>query len=135
MKMKHALVALLATAMIGTSAHAAIEVDESDFGPTYGSAVLDVTVAKPLQLVGAVAGTALYAVSLPFSIASNSVESSYDALVAKPWSALSRCVGCSEAYDTYRNTHDINPQEVRITVDRPSEIIINTDQNVVVNPQ
>ena len=135
MKIKHSILALVAATMIGTSAHAAIEINEEDFGPTYGTAVLDVTVAKPLQFVGAVAGTALHVIGLPFSIASDSVDTSYEALVAKPWQALGRCVGCSEAYDTYRNTHEVNPNEVRITVDRPSEIIINTDQNVVVNPR
>lgn len=135
MKMKRTLFALAAVAFISTSAHAAIEIHEEDFGPTYGSAALDITIAKPLQFVGAVAGTALHVIGLPFSAASGSVDSSYETLVVKPWQALSRCVGCSEAYDIYRNTHEVNPNEVRITVDRPSEIIINTDQNVVVNPR
>ncbi len=135
MRIKHTLFALATTTLISTSAHAAIEIDEEEFGPTYGSAVLDVTVAKPLQLVGAVAGTALHIVGLPFSMASNSVDSSYQALVEEPWNAFSRCVGCSQAYDDYRNAHEVNPNEVRIMVDRPSEIIINTDQDVVVNPR
>lgn len=135
MKIKHTLLALTVATLISTTAHAAIEINEEDFGPTYGSAVLDITVAKPLQLVGAIAGTALHVVGLPFSVASDSTEISYETLVVKPWSALSRCVGCTEVYDNHRNTHKENPNEVRIVVDRPSEIIINTDQNVVVNPR
>lgn len=135
MKIKHTLLALTVATLISTTAHAAIEINEEDFGPTYGTTVLDVTVAKPLQLVGAIAGTALHAVGLPFSVASDSTEISYETLVVKPWSALSRCVGCTEVYDNHRNAHKENPNEVRIVVDRPSEIIINTDQNVVVNPR
>lgn len=84
MKIKHTLLALTVATLISTTAHAAIEINEEDFGPTYGTTVLDVTVAKPLQLVGAVAGTALHAVGLPFSMASGSVESSYETLVVKP---------------------------------------------------
>ena len=105
MKIKHTLLALTAAALISTTAHAAIEINEADFGPTYGTAVLDVTVAKPLQLVGAIAGTALHVVGLPFSVASDSTEISYETLVVKPWSALSRCVGCTEVYDNHRNAH------------------------------
>ena len=135
MKIKHTLLALTVAALISTTAHAAIEINEEDFGPTYGSAVLDITVAKPLQLVGAIAGTALHVVGLPFSVASDSTEISYETLVVKPWSALSRCVGCTEVYDNHRNAHKENPNEVRSVVDSPSEIIINTDQNVVVNPR
>jgi len=47
---------------------AAIEIDETDFGPSYETMVVDTVVGKPLQLVNAVAGTAAYLVSLPFSL-------------------------------------------------------------------
>lgn len=135
MTIKHLAITLTAAAMLSTHAHAAIEIDEKDFGPTYSTTTADILVAKPLQLAGAIAGTALHVVGLPFSYASGSVESSEDVLVRKPWQALSRCLGCSASYDNYiKNQQHANPNEVRFIVDRPSEVIINTDQNVVVQP-
>lgn len=133
MKIKHLLFALVATFSIG-SAGAAVEIDERDYGPTYGSMVTDVAIAKPLQLAGAIAGTALHVVALPFSYASDSVDSSYETLVRQPWDALRRCVGCSASYDAYVKNEGVSTNEVRFVVDRPSEIIINTDQSVEVNP-
>lgn len=133
MKIKHLLFALATTLSVG-SAGAAVEIDERDYGPTYGSMVADVAVAKPLQLAGAIAGTALHVVALPFSYASDSVDSSYETLVRQPWDAMRRCVGCTPSYDAYVKNEGVNTNEVRFVVDRPSEIIINTDQSVEVNP-
>ena len=135
MKIKHALIALATTIALSTHAQAAIEIDENDFGPTYSTTAADIVVGKPLQLAAAVAGTALHVVGLPFSIASNSVDSSAEVLVRQPWENMRRCLGCSPAYDNYiKNQH--NPQnETRFTVDGPSEIIINTDQAVVIGPR
>lgn len=132
MKIKYLAIALLAG--ISVQAHSAVEINENDFGPTYGTATADILVAKPLQLAGAVAGTALHVVGLPFSIASDSVDSSYEVLVQQPWDKLRRGVGYSETYDTYVKNQGVNPNEVRFVVDRPSEVIINTDQNVQINP-
>lgn len=132
MKIKYLAIALLAG--ISVQAHSAVEINENDFGPTYSTATADILVAKPLQLAGAVAGTALHVVGLPFSIASDSVDSSYEVLVQQPWDKLRRGVGYSEAYDTYVKNQGVNPNEVRFVVDRPSEVIINTDQNVQINP-
>lgn len=132
MKIKYLAIALLAG--ISVQAHSAVEINENDFGPTYGTATADILVAKPLQLAGAVAGTALHVVGLPFSIASDSVDSSYEVLVQQPWDKLRRGVGYSEAYDTYVKNQGVNPNEVRFVVDRPSEVIISTDQNVQINP-
>ena len=134
MKIKHLLCAVTASLVISTTAHSAVEIDEKDFGPNYGTVAADLLVAKPLQLAGAVAGTALHVVGLPFSATSNSVDISYDKLVREPWQAMKRCVGCSESYDNYVKNQQVNPNEVRFIVDRPSEVIINTDQSVVVNP-
>lgn len=132
MKIKYLAIALAAG--ISMQAHSAVEINENDFGPTYGTTTADILVAKPLQLAGAVAGTALHVVGLPFSIASDSVDSSYDVLVRQPWDKLRRGVGHSEAYDTYVKNQGVNSNEVRFVVDRPSEVIINTDQNVQINP-
>lgn len=134
MKIKHTLFALMTAVALNTSANAAIEIDEKDFGPTYSSAALDILIAKPLQVVGAFAGTAIHLVGLPFSYASDSVESSAKVLIEQPWDALNRCVGCSAAYDNYIKNQEYPSNEVRFLVDRPSEVIINTNQDIVVNP-
>lgn len=121
--------------LVSISANAAIEIDEKEgFGPTYGSSVLDLTIGKPLQVVGATFGTALHIVGLPFSIGSQSVEESYENLVSKPWSALKRCTGCSPAYDNYVKSLDYPKNQVRFTVDGPAEIVIQSNGEVLVNP-
>lgn len=135
MKIKYTLTALVVAATLGTSAHAAIEIDEHDFGPTYATTAADIVVGKPMQLAAAIAGTALHVVGLPFSIASDSVDSSAEVLVRQPWENMRRCLGCTPAYDNYIKNQNHPQNEVRFTVDGPSEIIINTDQAVVVNPR
>lgn len=131
---KYLATALLGLSLVGTQATAAIEIDENEgFGPTYSSTVADITIAKPLQVVGAVIGTGLHVVGLPFSYASNSVDESYETLVRQPWSSLQRCVGCTGAYDDYIKSTQQNKDEVRFVVDQPSEVIINTDAKVTVN--
>lgn len=134
MKIKHTLFALMTAVALNTSANAAIEIDEKDFGPTYSSAALDILIAKPLQVAGAFAGTAIHLVGLPFSYVSDSVESSAKVLIEQPWDALNRCVGCSAAYDNHIKNQEYPSNEVRFLVDRPSEVIINTNQDIVVNP-
>lgn len=116
-------------------AQAAIEIDETDFGPSYETMVVDTVVGKPLQLVAAVAGTAAWVVSLPFSMAGGNAEQAQQKLVIEPWQAMQRCLGCTVAEDNYYATQNTNNNEVRIVVDRPSEIIINTNDHVVVSPQ
>ncbi|MDO5651888.1 MAG: hypothetical protein Q4G13_07125 [Moraxella sp.] len=135
MNVKHIISAIaISAAVASVPAHAAIEIDESQpFGPTYGSAMADTTIAKPLQLAGAVLGTAAYVVAFPFAVASGSVDSTFEAMVATPWNALGRCVGCTEAYDNYRNSRATQGQ-VRFVVDQPSEIVINTNEQVIVTP-
>lgn len=133
--MKRMLLASALTLATVTGAHAAIEIDETrDFGPTYGSTMADVTIGKPLQVVGAVLGTVAHVVNLPFAAASDSIDESYDTLVRGPWQALQRCSGCTPAYDNYVKSQ-ANPQgQVRFVVTQPSEVIINTNDTVVVSP-
>ena len=114
---------------------AAIEIDEEDFGPSYDTMVVDTVVGKPLGVVAAVAGTAAYVVSAPFAAVGGNLDQSQQKLVVEPWEALQRCLGCTVAEDNYYKSQAINDNEVRIVVDQPSEIIINTDDNVVVVPQ
>ena len=113
---------------------AAIEIDETDFGPSYGTMVADATVGKPLQLVGAVAGTALYLVSLPFSLIGGNADQAQQKLFVEPWDAMGRCLGCSVAEDNYYKSQENDNNLVRIVVDQPSEILINTNDYVVVTP-
>lgn len=129
-----ALSASLATAMLLSSAsHAAIEIDEDNFGPTYDSMVVDTVAGKPLQLINAVAGTVVYVASLPFSIIGGNHAQAQQKLVAEPWQAMGRCLGCSVAEDKYYKSQNDTPNgTVRFVVKQPSEIIINTNDDVVV---
>ena len=113
---------------------AAIEIDENDFGPSYGTMVADATVGKPLQLIGAVTGTALYLVSLPFSLIGGNADQAQQKLFVEPWDAMGRCLGCSVAEDNYYKSQANDNNLVRIVVDQPSEILINTNDYVIVNP-
>ncbi|WP_435950255.1 hypothetical protein [Psychrobacter sp. DM8] len=124
---------VLTTAMVHT-ASAAIEIDETDFGPSYETMVVDTVVGKPLQLVAAVAGTAAYIVSLPFSVIGGNADQAQRKLFVEPWDAMSRCLGCTVAEDNYYKSQVVDDNIVRIVVDQPSEILINTNDYVVVTP-
>lgn len=140
MRHQHPLITIIAglSLFIATTlpANAAIEIDETDFGPYYDTMVVDTVVGKPLQLVNAIAGTAAYVVSLPFSVIGGNAEQAQQKLVVEPWQAMGRCLGCSVAEDNYYKTQAADESNVvRIVVDQPSEILINTNDNVVVLPQ
>lgn len=113
---------------------AAIEIDETDFGPSYETMAVDTVVGKPLQLMAAVAGTAAYIVSLPFSLIGGNADQAQQKLFVEPWNAMSRCLGCTVAEDNYYKSQIVDNNVVRIVVDQPSEIIINTNDYVVVRP-
>jgi len=113
---------------------AAIEIDETDFGPSYGTMMVDTVVGKPLQLVNAVAGTAAYFVSLPFSLIGGNSDQAQQKLFVEPWDAMGRCLGCTVAEDNYYKSQVVDNNIVRIVVDQPSEILINTNDYVVVTP-
>jgi len=111
---------------------AAIEIDERDFGPSYDTMVVDTVVGKPLQLVTAVTGTAAYLVSLPFSLIGGNADQAQQKLFVEPWNAMARCLGCTVAEDNFYKSQDVNDNIVRIVVDQPSEILIDTNDYVVV---
>ena len=113
---------------------AAIEIDETDFGPSYETMVVATIVGKPLQLVNAVAGTAAYIVSLPFSLIGGNADQAQQKLFVEPWDAMGRCLGCTVAEDNYYKSQVVDNNVVRIVVDGPSEILINTNDYVVVTP-
>ncbi|MDN3452302.1 MULTISPECIES: hypothetical protein [unclassified Psychrobacter] len=127
-----ATLGLMAASMQPT--FAAIEIDETDFGPSYETMVIDTVVGKPLQLVNAVAGTAAYIVSLPFSLVGGNADQAQQKLFVEPWDAMGRCLGCTVAEDNYYKSQVTNDNVVRIVVDQPSEILINTNDYVVVSP-
>jgi len=135
---KYKLLTLLISASLAFAsmqpALAAIEIDETDFGPSYETMAVDTVVGKPLQLIAAVAGTAAYIVSLPFSLIGGNAEQAQQKLFVEPWNAMSRCLGCTVAEDNYYKSQIVDNNVVRIVVDQPSEIIINTNDYVVVRP-
>ena len=116
-------------------ASAAIEIDGKEFGPSYETMIVDTVAGKPLQLVNAVAGTIAYVVSLPFSLIGGNAEQAQQKLVVEPWDAMARCLGCTVAEDNYYKSQVVNDNVVRIVVDQHSEILINTNDYVVVNPR
>lgn len=135
LKHKLATTAISASLIIAViqPASAAIEIDETDFGPSYDTMLVDTVVGKPLQLVTAVTGTAAYLVSLPFSLIGGNADQAQQKLFVEPWDAMGRCLGCTVAEDNFYKSQAARDNTVRIVVDQPSEILINTNDYVVVN--
>ncbi|CAN6959684.1 Multidrug transporter [Psychrobacter okhotskensis] len=133
-KLLTALTSISLVVITMNSASAAIEIDETDFGPSYDTMVVDTVVGKPLQLVAAVTGTAAYLVSLPFAVVGGNADQSQQKLFVEPWEAMSRCLGCTVAEDNYYKSQVTDNNVVRIIVDQPSEILINTNDYVIVRP-
>jgi hypothetical protein len=133
-KLASAMLTISLILAIMQPAAAAIEINESDFGPSYETMTVDTVVAKPLQLATALVGTAAYLVSLPFALIGGNADQSQQKLVLEPWEALARCLGCTVAEDNYYKAQGINNNTVRIVVDQPSEILINTNDYVIVSP-
>ena len=133
-KLTSAAISISFLAVMAQPAAAAIEIDENDFGPSYGTMMVDTVAGKPLQLLAAVTETAAYVVSLPFSLAAGNAEQAQQKLVVEPWDAMGRCLGCTVAEDNYYKSQVVDNNTVRIVVDQPSEILINTNDYVVVTP-
>lgn len=123
-------VALMVATM--TCSFAATEIDEKDFGPTYGSMVADTIVGKPLGALAVVGGVVTAIASMPFTIYNDEIDQVERKLILEPLAALDRCLGCTPAEDQYFRSQRPNNDQVRVTVDGPSEILINTNQKVVV---
>lgn len=59
----------------------------------------DLVVARPLLVGATLIGTALFIISLPFSLASGSVEDTAESLIFEPGrEAFVRCLGCTQSY-------------------------------------
>lgn len=126
-----AIATTLSVAMISPSV-GAIEIDEKDFGPTYGSMVADATVGKPLQALAVVGGAAAWLISWPFNKLSGDVDNATEKLINEPVNALYRCFGCTPEEDKYYKSLGGNNNQVRVVVNGPSEVLISTNQEVVV---
>lgn len=129
---KLAVVTALSLSFI-SPAFSATEIDENSFGPTYSSMVVDTAVGKPLQALTVVGGAVAYVASLPFTMFTGDTVQAKRVLIEEPAQALDRCLGCTPAQDAYYKSQKQHDNQVRLVVDGPSEILINTDQNVVVN--
>lgn len=130
--MKRKLLACALSISLITPTFAAIEIDETSYGPSYGSTLTDVAIGKPLQLAGAILGTAAYIAAIPFSLASDSLDETHRVLVEEPWYALQRCNGCTVSYDNYLKLKNDPQAELRFVVVQPSEVVINTNGEVVI---
>ncbi len=120
---------LLATTQPAISA---IEINDEEFGPDYGTMVGDAVVGKPLQLITAVAGSVTYALSYPFSYYGGNVEQAKNKLVYEPWDAMYRCLGCTVSEDKYYKSRNIPPNAKRMVIDGQYEVSIQTDDIVQV---
>ena len=126
------MLAATLTIVTTTTSFAATEIDESDFGPTYGSMVTDAAVGKPLQALNVAFGAASWLVSLPFTLFTGDTVAARQKLIDEPFYALDRCLGCTPAEDHAYKAQRDNSHQMRVVVDGPSEILINTDQNVLI---
>ena len=76
--MKKILVLIIVLSLVLVSVPAFAETDEAP------AIIGDVLVARPLGLVGLVAGTGLFVISLPFAAITGSIDKTSQALVVKP---------------------------------------------------
>lgn len=82
--------------------------DELDGRPSASAAVADALIARPLLLIGTLAGTGVFVLSLPFSAASGKVKEAADTLVVQPAKAtFTRCLGCTSVQDERKDQHSI----------------------------
>ena len=91
----------LVTAMtVAGTAHADPMADQV-FDPTRvseGAIVLDALIARPLLAATTLAGTALFVVASPFTLAGGTTAETWNTLVVTPAAAtFTRCIGCTPA--------------------------------------
>jgi len=97
---------LLALATVMPATVYAAEIEET---PSAGAMVGDLLIARPLLLVTTVAGTAVYLVSLPFTLLGGNAGEAAEVLVLDPAAAtFTRCLGCE---NTNRDTSDVDDSD------------------------
>lgn len=75
-----------------------------DEKPSAGEMVVDAVVVRPLYFVLSQLGSALYAVTLPFSLMGLNTDDVAETLVVQPVQAgFLRCLGCDDEYHYVRN--------------------------------
>lgn len=93
---------LLTAVLVGSVPASAAGVSDEGVSdrPTPGSIILDAMIARPLGLVATAAGSALFVVTLPFSILGGNVGEVANNLVKKPAATtFTRCLGCTSVQD------------------------------------
>jgi len=89
-----ALLAMLMAVML-LAPSISVAANRSGENPSAGAMVADALVARPLLLVATVVGTALYVVTLPFTLAGGNAGDAAKALIVGPGeSTFVRCLGC-----------------------------------------
>lgn len=89
------VVTLMATLLLIPSVSFAKNIDDS---PSAGAMVVDAVVARPVLLLFTIAGTGLYLVTLPFSLAGGNADEAAEQLVIGPAkSTFVRCLGCTKS--------------------------------------
>lgn len=101
-KRKGRVVALIAATILSSAVAVTARADQysdrimGENNVSGGAILLDALIARPLLLVGTVAGGALFLVAAPFAMAGGNVEKTWDTLVAVPAEqTFSRCMGCT----------------------------------------
>lgn len=90
------LAALMAVMLLIPSVSSAA--NNSGEEPSAGAMVADAVVARPILLAATILGTALYVVTLPFTLAGGNAGGAAKALIVGPGeSTFVRCLGCRKA--------------------------------------
>lgn len=88
------LVASLATILMAPQLGYSQEVEED---PSALAMAGDLIIARPVGLVATVVGSALYVISLPFSLAGGNAKQAGKTLVVEPvMTTFVRCLGCTK---------------------------------------
>ena len=88
-----------------------ISMDES---PNAGVMTADLVVARPIGVVLTVVGTAVFVVSLPFTLlAGNASDAAERLMIAPATSTFMRCLGCRQTGYSYRDIDKNNARKER----------------------
>lgn len=100
-KIMHTIAALIIALPISFSASAQVIVVRDD-APTGFAMIADAIVARPLMLASTVLGSALFVVTMPFSLLGGNVIETAKTLVVLPAkSTFVRCLGCTPIQNEY----------------------------------
>ena len=87
--------------------------------PTNFEMAADAVLVRPLLVVASAVGTALFIVTLPFSIIGGNVSEAADVLVVQPVDGLMfRCLGCTKQEDIARDRQHLDDVKDREAADK-----------------